>query len=382
MGTGRGRSRGRADLLRILHLMRRELKHCSIPRPQGFQPSSSVVHTIPSLAMGVTPDPFGPTRRSVGSNDFAAVVEAYAVFEPHVAFINELNAGTATARQQHQESQRRRSALPRQSAPKLPAPERHCSPSVPFSHSAGNSLTKVRRKRRSWCYGRGVFTGLVTAIGELTNRQPGRTGSRVRISCPELGQMELGESIAVNGTCLTVATIHGDGFEGDVSPETLKRTTLGRLPSRSMVNLERALRVGDRLGGHWVSGHIDGVVRLIGREPVGGSLELSFDLPQALVPYVAPKGSVAIDGVSLTVNSSGNGSFSVMLIPHTRGRTTLERATTSTEFNLEVDVLARYVVHAMNCLETHPTTPNKMNPTTTTSSDAGLTAALGRAGIL
>lgn len=380
MGTGGDWCCGRTHVRRVFRLLGGKPQHRSVPRLQGLQPSSRIVHAIPSLSVTMAPHPFAPTGSTVGGHDLLAVVESHAVLKPHVAFVDELNARTTTGRQQYQRRQGCRLKPTRHHAPERPPPERHCNLRVPFSSRPGNSLTKVPRKRQCWCYGRGVFTGLVTAIGELTNRQPGRTGSRVHIACSELGTLEMGESIAVNGTCLTVAAIHKDGFEGDMSGETLERTTLGRLPPRSPVNLERALRVGDRLGGHWVTGHVDGVVRLIGREPVGASVALSFGLPQALRPYVATKGSVALDGVSLTVNSSGNGSFSVMLIPHTRGRTTLDRGVIGTDFNLEVDVLARYVVHAMTSAGIPPATTDDTTPAA--SPDAGLSAALSRAGIL
>jgi riboflavin synthase len=138
------------------------------------------------------------------------------------------------------------------------------------------------------------------------------------------------------------------GFYADVSAETLSRSSLGRLAIGSPVNLERALRVGDRLGGHWVSGHVDAVIQLLHAVHVGEAISLNFELPEPLVPYVATKGSVAIEGVSLTVNEVARDRFSVMIIPHTQQATTLDRARPGDSLNLEVDVIARYVVNALS----------------------------------
>jgi riboflavin synthase len=164
----------------------------------------------------------------------------------------------------------------------------------------------------------------------------------------DLGTWTLGESVAVNGVCLTVCEGALGGFYADISAETLSRSSLGRLAMGSAVNLERALRVGDRLGGHWVSGHVDAVIQLLHAVHVGEAIRLTFELPEDLVPYVAPKGSVAVEGVSLTVNEVSRDRFSVMIIPHTQQATTLDRTRPGDSLNLEVDVIARYVVNALS----------------------------------
>ncbi len=196
------------------------------------------------------------------------------------------------------------------------------------------------------CYGSGVFTGLVEQTGQLETRQRRGPGYRLRIRAA-LGPLVLGESIAVNGACLTVVTAGSQGFEADVSAESAEKTTLGRLAVGASVNLERALRLGDRLGGHLVGGHVDAVVQLLSVTEVGDARRLELELPSQLRAYLAPKGSVALDGVSLTVNGVQEGSFSVMLIPHTSHETTLAQWRVGSEINLEVDLLARYVVSAL-----------------------------------
>jgi riboflavin synthase len=218
-----------------------------------------------------------------------------------------------------------------------------------------------------------VFTGLVTSVGVLSNRHPTAQGHRLEVGLTECPVLELGESIAVNGVCLTVCRLHSGGFEADVSAETAERTTLSRLTIGSRLNLERALRLGDRLGGHWVTGHIDGRTRLLGRSTLGESERMSFSLTPSLAPYVAAKGSVALDGVSLTVNELDPGAFAVMLVPHTQRHTTLLNLRPGSEANLEIDVLARYVVHALS------------QGTATAGAEEGgqgLLAALARAQIL
>jgi riboflavin synthase len=187
-----------------------------------------------------------------------------------------------------------------------------------------------------------VFTGLVEAIGRLESRVPVGVGARLRIST-NLGPLVLGESIAVMGACLTVDAILAGGFEADASAETLAKTTLGRLPVGCPVHLERAMPVGGRLGGHIVSGHVDGVTRLVERRALGQAMDLAFSLDGSLARFVAQKGSVAIDGVSLTVNSVEPGRFHVVIVPHTQQATSLSLLAVGDWCNLEVDVLARYV---------------------------------------
>jgi riboflavin synthase len=189
-----------------------------------------------------------------------------------------------------------------------------------------------------------VFTGLVETTGKLEQRAAHGPGFSLTIGCL-LGSLELGESIAVNGACLTVARLAAAGFEADVSRETVERTTLGRAELGSELNLERSLRVGDRLGGHLVSGHVDGIARVRTTEPVGEALRVEIEAPEALLPFIAAKGSVTLDGVSRTVNCVSRGAFEIMLIPHTLAVTNLKGVRAGRELNLEVDLLARYVVH-------------------------------------
>ncbi len=189
-----------------------------------------------------------------------------------------------------------------------------------------------------------MFTGLVEATGKLENRAPRGPGFLLAIGC-EIGPLELGESIAVNGACLTVARLTTGGFEADVSLETVERTTLGRLEVGAALNLERSLQLGDRLGGHLVSGHVDGIARVLDTEPAGEALRVRVEAPEALRRFIAAKGSVTLDGVSLTVNGVFERAFEIMLVPHTLSVTNLKALRAGTEHNLEIDLLARYVVH-------------------------------------
>lgn len=189
-----------------------------------------------------------------------------------------------------------------------------------------------------------MFTGLVQITGMIADRLARASGCRLTIAAA-LPPPELGESVAVNGVCLTVAARSEQGFVTDVSVETLARTTLGRLPVGAQVNLERALRAGDALGGHFVSGHIDGVAVVQAVSAVGADRRVSLRPSGELLRFLAEKGSVALDGVSLTINALHAGAFEIMLIPHTLAVTTLKSLTPGTELNLEVDLLARYTVH-------------------------------------
>lgn len=190
-----------------------------------------------------------------------------------------------------------------------------------------------------------MFTGLVQALGTVVRSTPdGHGGRLLRVSNPTLpATAVLGESIAVNGVCLTVVDRHADRFEFQVGPETLHRTTLGGLIEGDPVNLERALRVGDAIGGHFVSGHVDCVGRVARREPQGDWQTVGFDLPPEFDDLLVMKGSVAVDGVSLTVMDVSPGAFSVMLIPHTLALTTLGRKLLGGSVNLEFDLLAKHV---------------------------------------
>lgn len=200
-----------------------------------------------------------------------------------------------------------------------------------------------------------MFTGLVETTGKLCSRERRGPGFRLRVAC-SLGPLELGESVAVSGACLTVIAHDDSGFDADVSIETADKTTLGRLPIGARLNLERSLRVGDRLGGHLVTGHVDAIARVRSVETAGDAWRVVIEPPPELSRYVAPKGSVTLDGTSLTVNSVTSGGFDVMLIPHTREVTNLGRLATGSELNMEVDLVARYVLRYLESTSGDPDT--------------------------
>jgi len=189
-----------------------------------------------------------------------------------------------------------------------------------------------------------MFTGIITGLGRISEIIQPERGVRVTITCHDFGldDVAIGDSIACSGACLTVIAKSADSFSLDVSQETLRCTTgLDRLDAE--VNLEKALRLSDRLGGHLVSGHIDGVGEVLTFEPVGESWELQFRLPHELEKFVAPKGSIAIDGASLTVNSIHQQIISINIIPHTLAATSFKRLAPGVKVNVEVDLLARYL---------------------------------------
>ena len=189
-----------------------------------------------------------------------------------------------------------------------------------------------------------MFTGLVGATGVLAGRTARGPGARLVLRAELDGEpLVHGESITVDGACLSVTDVLPDGFAIDATAETLSRTTLGELAVGARVNLERALRASDRLGGHIVTGHVDGVGVLASRREVGEALALSFTLPADLAPYVAEKGSIALNGVSMTVNAAGKTTFDVMVIPITRAETNLGALEPGARVNVEVDLVARYV---------------------------------------
>lgn len=190
-----------------------------------------------------------------------------------------------------------------------------------------------------------MFTGIVQALGTVSRMTPAEAGCRMRIDCPELepaGWRE-GDSVAVAGCCLTALEIDERGFSADLSAETLARTSLGSLAIGSAVNLEPALALGDRLGGHLVSGHVDALAEVISVRPAGESRIFRFRVPAELARFIAEKGSVTLDGVSLTVNAVESAEFEINLIPHTLAVTTLGQLEAGKRVNLEVDLLARYL---------------------------------------
>ena len=188
-----------------------------------------------------------------------------------------------------------------------------------------------------------MFAGIVAATGRISASKPRGDGVRIRIEAGSLpmGDVKVGDSIAVQGVCLTVVTMDPRGFEADVSRATLDVTH--GLVDGNEVNLEKSLRLGDRVDGHLVSGHVDGVGMVTGVEELGGSARVTIDAPESLARYIAPKGSIAVDGVSLTVNAVRGAAFEVNLIPHTRNVTTFRRLARGRRVNLEIDMLARYV---------------------------------------
>ncbi|MBL8839798.1 MAG: riboflavin synthase [Alphaproteobacteria bacterium] len=195
-----------------------------------------------------------------------------------------------------------------------------------------------------------MFTGIVTEVGLVRSirRAAAAADTRLEIAAPHhAGSLALGASIACSGVCLTVVERGDDWFAVEASAETLARTTLGDWAVGTAINLERALRLGDELGGHIVSGHVDGVGMVEAWSPEGGSVRASFSVPRTMGRYLASKGSVAVDGVSLTVNDvedHGDATrFGVNLIPHTRSETTFRTARVGQRVNVEVDMLARYV---------------------------------------
>jgi riboflavin synthase len=200
-----------------------------------------------------------------------------------------------------------------------------------------------------------MFTGLVAGRGVLEGRAERGPGARLTIAAPPAvwaaawrgEELALGESIAIDGVCLSVLEVTPSGFTADATVETLARTTLGALPLGHAVNLERALRAGDRMGGHMVSGHVDAVGSLERREDRGEAVEMSFRMPPELSRLVAAKGSIAINGVSMTVNAARDGGFDVMVIPITQRETNLGALRAGDPVNLEVDLVARYVARLL-----------------------------------
>lgn len=187
-----------------------------------------------------------------------------------------------------------------------------------------------------------MFTGLIADVGTV-NRVTSGAVTDMWIDSHFPGDFAHGESIACDGVCLTIVEWRGPSFRVQAAPETLRRSTLGRWGPGRRVNLERALRLGDRLGGHWVQGHVDGVAEVLDTHPEGGSLVLTCSLPDALAPFFVEKGSVCIDGVSLTVTAVEAGRFSVMLIPETQRVTTLGQKRPGDVVNLEADIIGKYV---------------------------------------
>ncbi len=192
-----------------------------------------------------------------------------------------------------------------------------------------------------------MFTGLVTDFATVERITSGAV-TEVWVASSYEGDFLKGESIACDGVCLTVVEFQGSRFMVQAAPETLRRTTLGNWVPGTRINLERALRLGDRLGGHWVQGHVDGISTVVDVRPEGGSRLMRFSLSTALVPFVVEKGSVCLDGVSLTVTDVGSEHFSVMLIPETQQHTSLGQKQIGQRVNVETDIIGKYVARMMN----------------------------------
>jgi len=189
-----------------------------------------------------------------------------------------------------------------------------------------------------------VFTGIIRERGRVTSVERGEAAIRLRLEAPQTAaQVAIGDSVAVNGVCLTAVAVEDGTLAFDAVPETLRRSSLGRLETGAEVNVEPALRVGEALGGHYVQGHVDGVGHVRSVETEGADVVVRVDAPPELLRYLVDKGSVTVEGVSLTVAGVDERGFSVALIPHTLAETTLDALVAGDPVNLEVDVLAKYV---------------------------------------
>lgn len=189
-----------------------------------------------------------------------------------------------------------------------------------------------------------MFTGIIEGLGTITAIHPSGQGSRFSITSDfDLSGTRIGDSIAVNGACLTAVILEGRRFTVDVSPETLKRSVLGTIKIADRVNLERALRLSDRLDGHLVSGHVDGIGQLRERKTLANAIVMVYSVPESLSRYMIEKGSVAVDGTSLTINRCDKHSFEVSIIPHTAGLTTVGLKKVGDAVNIETDMIGKYV---------------------------------------
>jgi riboflavin synthase len=201
-----------------------------------------------------------------------------------------------------------------------------------------------------------MFTGIITDLGRVRRLRHGAgpaAGLELTIATAfETDEIPLGASIACSGPCLTVVAVEPGAFTVQASAETLVCSTMGEWVEGTPVNLERALRLGDELGGHLVSGHVDGVARFVDRRPEGDSVRFTIEVPESLLRYIAPKGSVALDGISLTVNEVAENRFGVNIIPYTLAHTSLGEAAPGQRMNLEIDTIARYVARLLGAERT------------------------------
>jgi riboflavin synthase len=191
-----------------------------------------------------------------------------------------------------------------------------------------------------------MFTGLVEAVGELVERKPTSGGFRLRIDTPLAQELAPGESVAVNGVCLTAIAGETSELHADIGPETIRVTTLGGLPLGTLVNLERPMRADGRFGGHFVQGHVDGMGRVEDVRPTADFCWLTVGFPRGLAAYIVQKGSIAVDGISLTVAGLGTDRFDVQIVPYTMDHTNLKRIHLGDRVNIECDMVGKYVVRA------------------------------------
>lgn len=202
-----------------------------------------------------------------------------------------------------------------------------------------------------------MFTGIIESIGKITSIQNCGEDFRIEIESGDLdlGDVKLGDSIATNGVCLTVIALSNNGFSADVSSETIEKTGFTHYQQGTIVNLEKALLPTTRLGGHIVSGHVDGVAKVKAIQNVGRAVEYWITPPADLIKYIVQKGSVTIDGISLTVNDVDSDSFKLTIVPHTSQETTITNFKVGTSVNLEIDILARYIENLL--LKSNPDKP-------------------------
>ena len=209
-----------------------------------------------------------------------------------------------------------------------------------------------------------MFTGIIEGLGTVKSLTRAAGGLRMGIEADfSVDKIKIGDSIAVSGACLTLVHFQDNIFEVDVAPETLVKTTLGKAKRGDKVNLERALRLGDRLDGHMVTGHVDGVGVVKAMRPLANAMLFAFGVPEALLRYIVQKGSVAVDGISLTVNACKRGAFDVSIIPHTAKMTTMGFKKVGDSVNIETDILGKYVERfTRHFANQYTETENKASP--------------------
>ena len=200
-----------------------------------------------------------------------------------------------------------------------------------------------------------MFTGLIEEVGQVAARSPVGDGLSLLVEAPTIGaECAVGDSVAVNGVCLTVEQVIGSRLEFHVGAETVRRSTAAGWQAGTPVNLERALATGQRMGGHFVQGHVDRVSELVKRDPPAETVYFTFSLPAPWHPFVAEKGSIAVDGISLTITEITEENFSVAIIPYTLERTNLAQLSAGAQVNLEVDIIAKYVYNMLHATDEAP----------------------------